>query len=725
MAAELSPRTRATQVLAAGLCGLAMAELAAAVIVTLTGGISFASAVGTYTVTNGAMGLAFGSCGLLLAWHRPRHPIGWLFLAAGVAEATAAAAVRFFLLGVQHGWPVGMLRLLGTLTVFSWPWAVGLCLPVALLLFPDGRPLGRRWRWVIGAAVAESVLFVLSFANPAPQTFGPYRLTLYGTISFYGRLGPLWTVSNLAFAAVYACAIASLVVRYRRGGDIERRQLLWLLLAGLAALAYGAVVWGIFNTGPILGLLVFTLIPAGVAVAVLRYQLLDIRLVVSRTLVYVLLTAGAAGAYVGMVALLDEMVRSRVSLDSAVVASVIIAIGFNPARVRLQRLIDRALYGDRRDPVRAVSLVGGRLADTGAAGLPGVLGALCDSLRLPFAAVWFGPSEAASYGTPPELLHRIGLSYDGARIGELVVGLRSGQRRLSPPDIAVLELLAGPLAVALHATALSAALQESRLSIVAAREEERRRLRRDLHDGLGPALTGIAFKADAARNTLRAEPAQASELLGALRADATAAIADIRRLVYDLRPPALDDLGLIGSVRQQSARLAQRPDGGSVPVQISAPEQPAAAARRGRGRRVPDHHRGDDERRPARRRDQDRGPAGADRWRRAVYRGPRRRRERSRARGRYRARRRDGQRDRRWDRAGVAARRRAHLDARARGGTGRLVPGRPGPGGRRAGDRNAAADPPGGTADPGGACFPGGARVPGGIADPGGARVPG
>ena len=191
------------------------------------------------------------------------------------------------------------------------------------------------------------------------------------------------------------------MVRYRRGSDIERRQLLWLLLAGLAALAYGAVVWGIFATGPILGLLVFTLIPAAVAVAVLRYQLLDIRLVVSRTLVYVLLTAGAAGAYVGMVALLDEMVRSRVSLESAVVASVIIAIGFNPARVRLQRLIDRALYGDRRDPVRAVSLVGERLAGTGTAGLASVLEALCDSLRLPFAAVRFGrPRRPATVPLP-------------------------------------------------------------------------------------------------------------------------------------------------------------------------------------------------------------------------------------------------------------------------------------------------------------------------------------
>jgi two-component system, NarL family, sensor kinase len=572
MAADLHPR-RATRALAVGLSGFAMAELATAAAVVLAGGISFANAVGTFTVTNAAMGLAFSACGLVLAWHRPGHPIGWLFLAAGVAEGTAAAAIQLVLLGVRQGWATGAtLQVLGTLAVFSWPWAVGLFLPVALLLFPDGRPAGRRWRWVIWAAAAESVLFVLSFANPAPQQVGPYRLALDLAIPFYSRLSGLWIAGNLAFAAVYALAVASLVVRYRRGGDTERRQLLWLLLAGVAALAYGAVVWGIFNTGPILGLLVFTLIPAAVAIAILRYQLLDIRLVVSRALVYGILTAGAAGAYIGLVALLDVMVRSRVSLESAVVASVVIAIGFNPARVRLQRLIDRRLYGDRRDPVRAVSLVGERLAGTGAAGLPGVLEALCESMRLPFAAVRFGAAEAAAYGTAPELLHSTALSYDGARIGELIVGLRSGQRRLSQPDISVLELLAGPLAVALHATALSAALQESRVSIVAAREEERRRLRRDLHDGLGPALTGIAFKADAARNILAAEPVQASELLGELRADTTAAIADIRRLVYDLRPPALDDLGLIGSVRQQAVRLAQRPDGSSVPVQISAPE---------------------------------------------------------------------------------------------------------------------------------------------------------
>jgi two-component system NarL family sensor kinase len=572
MTEEPGTSGRVTRVLAASLFGLAVAELATAIGCQLAGGVSWAGAVDSFTLTDGVIGLALSACGALLAWYRPRNPIGWLFLAGGVAYATSTAAVNLLGLGGSVGWSTLVLRLLASLFMLAWPWGIGLCLPLALLLFPDGRPAGSRWRWLIWAIVVEGVLFELSFAAPGRQTFGSRSVTPYLALPFYHRLGAVWAASNIAWAALFMLVLASLVVRYRRGGDVERRQLLWLLLAVLVVLAYAGVPWGIFGRGPVLGLLVIPLIPAAVTVAILRYQLLDIRLVVSRALVYGLLTAAAAGAYVGLVALLDALVRSRVSLDSAVVASVIVAVGFNPARIRLQRLIDRGLYGDRRDPVRAVSLVGERLAGTGTAGLAGVLEALCDSLRLPFAAVRFGTAEAAAHGTAPERLHGISLRYDGARIGELIVGLRSGQRRLSPPDIAVLELLAGPLAVALHATALSAALQQSRVSIVAAREEERRRLRRDLHDGLGPALTGIAFKADAARNALPAGPARASELLGALRADTTAAITDIRRLVNGLRPPALDDLGLIGSLRQQTDRLAQRPDGSSVAVCLNTPE---------------------------------------------------------------------------------------------------------------------------------------------------------
>jgi two-component system, NarL family, sensor kinase len=568
MADEPGGRGGAPAVLAVSLFALVIAELMTAVAGALAGGISLAAAISSFMATNGAMGAAFALSGLLLAWHRPRNPIGWLFLAAAAGEATSAAAVQLLGLGSADGWPAVFLRLLASLFMLGWPLAVGLCLPTALLLFPDGHPVSARWRWLIWAAAAESLLFELSAAGPGKVTFGAHAVTPLFAIPFYDRLGTVWAASSPAWAAIVALAVASLAVRYRRGSDVERRQLLWLVLTGLAALAYAGVSWGIFGTGPVLGLLVIALIPTAVTVAILRYRLLDIRLVVSRTLVYGLLTGAAAASYVGLVTLLDVLVRSRVSLGSAVVASVIVAIGFNPARIRLQRLIDRMMYGDRHDPVRAVSLIGERLTGLGAAGLSGVMEALCGSLRLPFAAVRIGSAQAAAYGTVPELVHSVALRYEGASIGELIVGLRSGQRRLSQPDIAVLDLLADPLAVALHAMALSAALQESRVGIVEAREEERRRLRRDLHDGLGPALAGIAFKAEAARHELLAEPAYAGDLLGELRADSTAAIADIRRLVDGLRPSALDDLGLIGSLRQQSASLTPRSNGSGIAVVV-------------------------------------------------------------------------------------------------------------------------------------------------------------
>jgi two-component system NarL family sensor kinase len=570
---EAPSRTR--QVLAVALFALALAGCVAAIVAALASGMSFSVAVNNFVVTDGAMALAFPVCGVLLAWYRPRNPIGWLFLAAGLGMVITAACAPLVYLGAQLAWSQGALRVLATAATYGWPWTIALFLPVALVLFPDGRLPGRRWRWLIWAALVDTLPFLASLGSPDPQLVGGRRVTIYLAPPHFHQLDLLWAIVNVLWAVIFAGAIASLAVRYRRGSETERRQLLWLLLVGLVLVPWVGVIWGIFDSGPVLGLLALSLIPAAITVAILRDQLLDIKVVVSRALLYGLLTTAAVGAYAGLVALLDLMVRSQVSFGVAVAASIIVAFCFNPARVWLQRLVDRALYGDRRDPVRAVSRVGERLAGAGVAGMPSVLEALCDSLRLPFAAVRFSCAEVAAHGTEPELRHSIALNYDGAVIGELIVGLRSGQRQLSTQDIAVLQLLAGPLAVAAHATALSAALQESRSGIVAAREEERRRLRRDLHDGLGPALTGIAFKADAARNTLDtagASTGAALDLLTGLRADTTAAIADIRRLVYGLRPPALDDLGLVGSLREQTVRLAQRPGGGGVAVTLNAPD---------------------------------------------------------------------------------------------------------------------------------------------------------
>jgi signal transduction histidine kinase len=179
----------------------------------------------------------------------------------------------------------------------------------------------------------------------------------------------------------------------------------------------------------------------------------------------------------------------------------------------------------------------------------------------------------AEQGTRPERTARLPLTYAGAPVGELEIGLRPGERELSSVDASTLGLVAAPLAVAVRAVRLSGDLQASRGRLVLTREEERRRLRRDLHDGLGPALTGIALTGEAATNFLDTDPARSRALLAELRAHIGTAIADVRRLVDDLRPPALDEVGLVGAIQQRADQLCVRADGSALTVRLVVPEE--------------------------------------------------------------------------------------------------------------------------------------------------------
>jgi two-component system, NarL family, sensor kinase len=244
-------------------------------------------------------------------------------------------------------------------------------------------------------------------------------------------------------------------------------------------------------------------------------------------------------------------------------------------RLRLQRRIDRVFYGARRDPVRAIAEVGARLGEVsgdGSTGLAGVLEVLCQVMRLPSASILVAGREIAAYGMAPALRQSVTLRQGGEALGELTIGLRTGEFRLAAADERVIGLLSAPLAVALHAISLAAELGKARESLVTAREEERRRLRRDLHDGLGPALTGVVLKADAARRLAGPESGQVAQLLAELRAQTTAAVEDIRRLVNELRPSALDALGLVEALRGQAVLLSRRTDGSSLQVIVHADE---------------------------------------------------------------------------------------------------------------------------------------------------------
>ena len=234
-----------------------------------------------------------------------------------------------------------------------------------------------------------------------------------------------------------------------------------------------------------------------------------------------------------------------------------------PLRTWLQRLVDRAMYGDRGDPYAALSRLTTRLQAAAAPGaaLPrGRRGRSPTSLRLPYVAVETAAGERAEAGEPSGgPLHELPLDHQGRRVGRLLVEGRD-RRPLGARDLQLLTDLARPAGAAVSAAALADALQRLRARLVQAREEERRRLRRDLHDGLGPTLAGVALGLDLVAARLDDDPAAARALLAELKGETATAVDDVRRLVYGLRPPALDELGLV-----RARPAAGRPAGPALP----------------------------------------------------------------------------------------------------------------------------------------------------------------
>ena len=554
--------------LGVSLAGLAIAEALTATVLSVIVGWSWRDALEAFVVTNSLMGVAFAGCGGILVWHRSRNPIGWLFVVAGLAHATTAVAAPALQLLIDAEAPLPAQRLVLTAFAWSWPWSIGLCLPLALLLFPDGHPPSPRWRWVVLAVIVTAPLFALEM-GASPEPMDPSLPVGYLTLPGYGALQPLWIATEIRGALAMCAGLAALAVRYRRGSEVERRQLLWLLLAVLVAVIV-ILPWGLVAGTPIEVLFAIPLIPIAVTVAIVRHQLLDIRLVVSRMLAWMMLLLAVVVAYAGLVALLDRFTAPGLGWSALV--TVLLVVLAAPMLPRLQRLVDGALYGDRGNPARVVSRLGEQLA-TPDAELQGVVTTIRTAVRLPYVAIERGGRILASDGEPSERVHSWPLTRGGTLEGQLRIGLREGERDLAAADRRVLAMLADPVAVAVHSTVVSEELQASRERIIAAREEERRRLRRELHDGLGPTLTGIAFAADAAANTIDDDPEQSRRLLTTLRRNTRTALADVRRLVDNLRPPALDELGLVEALRQRADQLSWRADGASVRVRLDVPEQ--------------------------------------------------------------------------------------------------------------------------------------------------------
>ena len=306
-------------------------------------------------------------------------------------------------------------------------------------------------------------------------------------------------------------------------------------------------------------------LPVAVAVAVLRYRLDDIDVVINRTLVYGALTVVVVGDLRAGRRLPRRRPAPRGRPARLAGRDRLVAVLFAPLRERLQRAVNRLLYGERDEPYAALSRLGERLESTLApdAVLPTIVSTVREALRLPYAAIALGRRRAAGR-TPASRSarhrRRCRCCYQG-RAGRAAGrwACAPGESGFSAADRRLLGDLARQAGVAVPAVRLTADLQRSRERLVTAREEERRRLRRDLHDGLGAQLAGLT-RADrrAARAHRRATRTAADALAAELRAELRTAIADIRRLVHGLRPPALDELGLVGALQRLAERIGRR-----------------------------------------------------------------------------------------------------------------------------------------------------------------------
>jgi len=324
------------------------------------------------------------------------------------------------------------------------------------------------------------------------------------------------------------------------------------------------------NDGGVVAIaLLWSTVAPAMYVGAIRPEVVDVRGLVVQVVVLVTALIGYLALFMTLASLLQVLGDQAPPIAVLGVVGAIAASSFHPLQVVLRGVVDALLFGVRPNPLGAAVQMADQIGEDPEQALHAIRAALV----LPYAALDVGGEVVAASGTrvthTRELPLTLGDDGDGrATRGALVVGLRPGDLSLGD-DETVLRLVGPILAQTLRARALAADLRASRRHVVVALEEERRRLRRDLHDGLGPRLSGIAFTADAARNSVRTDPDLAERLLTELRAETTTAITDIRELVYGMRPPALDELGLLGALRQQSASL-RAPDGTPVSVDVRA-----------------------------------------------------------------------------------------------------------------------------------------------------------
>ena len=561
-------RGTAAAVAAAVLLSLAGAAVSAWAVVA-GGGAAVDTAFSSVVVT------AFTVVGAVVVAARPGNRVGWLLLLGAVLWSVGNACADLAHLGLVADpgriAAAGTFALLSALRAASWyVLTIGV-----LLVFPDGRVAGPRWRRLArltAAVVVAAVVGPLLDRQADLTDLGSWRNPLSGVPGAAVVEGVSFVVSVPIGLAAAAGAVAQLVVRWRRGGALERQQIGLLAAAAALTLALTPVAF-VTGVGWVFSAAVLPL-PVAIGVAVLARGLYDVRTAVNRTLLWLTLSAVVAGAYAVVIAGVGALLHVRDAGWLPWVAAAVVAVTFAPLRDGLQRAVNRLTYGRWDEPYEVLAALGQRLE--GSADVQRLIAdvtAELTALGLRDVAIrdQDGRLVAGEPGSGTGTV-RVPLSAYGRPVGSLQH--RAPEPPLRARDARLLDDLAGHLGGVLHAHQLTADLQRARESLVLAREEERRRLRRDLHDGLGPSLAGVLLRMDLLASRV-APRSQARSDVDSLREDLRATVLEVRRVVEGLRPPALDELGLDGALRQVTTRLAA---GSGIAVDLAVNDLPPLSA---------------------------------------------------------------------------------------------------------------------------------------------------
>ena len=531
-----------------------------AALVGITGeGVAIATATSTDARWNevaiAAVVLAYAAVGLLILWHRPGHPVGRIAIGIasvwGVGEALVAASY-LSLTHDPHSTAAALASAMGSL-LRGLPWLVAVMwLP---LVFPDGRRSETRLARVAVRVVLTTITLFSLVILLSPQLSDLRVERIDNPVgaphAVSGVFESLAALSLFFGVASIGLAVAVLVQRYRHTGALGRQQTLVFAIAFVPPVA--AFVFSFSDAaGPWLFGVASIPVPLAIGVSVLQRRLYDIPLVLNRSLTYGTLWLLIAVLYAVTVGGVGAMLQQQDASWLPWAAAGVVAVSFAPLREGLQRAANRITYGQWAQPTEVLSRSSRRLAD--AVDVRGLLGSLADELAvgLGLGFVEIRDSSGATlavFGEPGADTDELPLTAYGAPVGVL----RWRRRPLRESDRVLLADLAAQLGSVVHADGLLASVRAAQERLVLAREEERRRLRRDLHDGLGPALAGLTLQVDTVRNQ-----ASGSHLDGALlglRGGIQDTVLDVRRIVEGLRPAALDDVGLVEAVRQLAGHV--------------------------------------------------------------------------------------------------------------------------------------------------------------------------